>query len=168
MKCLRELDYRVVGYHEIPAEEMPYKPVGVSRLNRGITMLITIIVAVLLACVAGAGIGGGGLLTVYLTLALDMGQIQAQALNLAAFVLSALSSSVMQYKNRTMPDLKLILLCSGSAIPGVLIGTGIRDNIPSGLLRLVFGVVLTVAGFAVLISDVKKSLLLSATKRKIR
>ncbi len=131
-------------------------------------MLFTIIVAVALACAAGAGIGGGGLLTVYLTLALDMGQIQAQALNLAAFVLSALSSSVIQYKNRTMPDIKLILLCSLSALPGVLLGTAIRDSIPSGLLRLVFGIVLTVAGITVLFGNVKKSLHISATKRKIR
>lgn len=130
-----------------------------------------IAVLFVLASAAGAGIGGAGLLVVYLTLIHGMDQVQAQALNLAFFVLSALSSAAVQIKNRTLPDLRLIMFCSAASIPGVFFGTYLRNMMSNDVLRMAFGALLLITAFIVLRKEFKtKPLLLkyhnNAKKKK--
>lgn len=117
-----------------------------------------IIALLILAAASGAGIGGGGLLVVYLTQLRGMAQIPAQALNLAFFIISALSSAAVQRKHGSLPDLKLTAFCSTAAIPGILLGTYLRGMMTGGGLRTIFGVLLLITGGGIIIKEVKMKL----------
>ena len=69
------------------------------------------IIVLILSMAAGCGIGGGGLLVVYMTLALSFEQNAAQATNLLLFIVSAVSSAVVQMKDKALPQMKVILFC---------------------------------------------------------
>jgi len=129
-------------------------------------MILDILVLFVLAAAVGAGVGGGGLLVVYLTLARGFEQISAQAVNLAFFIVSALASACMQAKHRTMPDLRLIFLVSGAAIPGVLIGTAVRDMLSGYALRMIFGILLLITAFLVLRREFPPIISLHMSKKK--
>lgn len=118
-------------------------------------MITDIIVLLILAAATGAGIGGGGLLVVYLTLFRGYEQIPAQALNLAFFILSAFSSAALQWKNHSLPALRLIALCASAAIPGVFVGTFVRNQLSGSSLRVIFGVLLLITGGSVLWKEFK-------------
>lgn len=120
-------------------------------------MLLDIAAVLILSAAAGCGIGGGGLLVVYMTLFLDIGQISAQASNLLMFIFSAASSAVVQSKKHALPPLKLILLCSSCAIPGVFLGTYLRNFFPETALKTFFGSVLILAGLSVLYGNVRRA-----------
>lgn len=128
-------------------------------------MIADIIVLLLLAAATGAGIGGGGLLVVYLTLFRGYEQISAQAINLAFFILSAFSSAALQWKNHSLPSLRLIALCSAAAIPGVFVGTFVRNQLSGNSLRAIFGVLLLITGLSVLWKEYRHSFRRSKKKR---
>lgn len=134
-------------------------------------MIMDIFVLLILAAAVGAGVGGGGLLVVYLTLLRDFAQVPAQAVNLAFFIISAISSAAVQMKNHTLPDLRLILLCSGAAIPGVFLGTFLRNQMSGDSLRMAFGALLLITAFIILRREFKAEPILrrhhkNAEKRK--
>lgn len=114
-----------------------------------------IVALLVLAAASGAGIGGGGLLVVYLTQLRGMAQVPSQALNLAFFILSALSSAAVQKKHGTLPDLKATAFCSAAAIPGVLLGTHLRGMMTGDGLRTAFGVLLLITGGAVMWKEIR-------------
>lgn len=119
-------------------------------------MLISLIVFFVLSVAAGSGIGGGGLAVVYMTLVLDFNQLTSQCTNLLLFIISALSSFAVQFKNHSLPSIKTVLFCSFSAIPGVFLGTWLRGMLDTSLLRLFFGIVLVLTGLSVLPRCVRK------------
>lgn len=112
-------------------------------------MLLSALIVFILSAAAGCGIGGGGILVVYMTLVLGTPQLTSQATNLVIFIISALSSAIIQRKRHSLPDIKLILLCSSCALPGVLLGTLLRGWISSDGLKLYFGLFLIFAGMSV-------------------
>ena len=111
-------------------------------------MTVDIIASVLLGALAGMGIGGGGLLVIYLTLVKDYDQINAQAMNLLFFIFAS-TSSVHASKRKL--DARLISIFSVSGIVGSLVGTGIAGIIPSELTRTLFGSMLIISGVITLI-----------------
>ncbi len=120
-------------------------------------MLIPIIAALILSVASGLGVGSGGLLVVYLTLSsLAVPQNTAQSVNLILFIASAVTSAAVQRKNHALPNLKLITFLSFCAIPGVIIGSFVRNDMPLPMLKFVFGVFLITAGLSVLYSAVKR------------
>ena len=129
-------------------------------------MTFDIIASLLLGALAGMGIGGGGLLVIYLTLVKDFDQINAQAINLLFFIFAAASSLAVHAKKRKM-DIRLISIFAVSGIVGSLVGTGITALIPSELTRKLFGAMLMISGAVTLIristADIKKR-----RKQKIR
>lgn len=131
-------------------------------------MLSDVAAVLILSAAAGCGIGGGGLLVVYMTLFLDMGQISAQASNLLMFIISASSSAAVQKRRHTLPPMKLILLCSSCAVPGVFLGTYLRNFFNESDLKTFFGVVLILAGLSVLFGNARRAVryLLRAKKKK--
>ncbi len=130
-------------------------------------IFVDLLVLFILAVAVGAGVGGGGLLVVYLTLCRGFEQLPAQAINLAFFIVAALSSALFQAKNRTLPNPRLIAITALSALPGVFLGSRIRDSISSDSLKIFFGLFLIVAAFLVLRREFPSSGLLSGrTKSK--
>ena len=116
------------------------------------------IIVLILSMAAGCGIGGGGLLVVYMTLALSFEQNAAQATNLLLFIVSAVSSAVVQMKDKALPQMKVILFCSLAAFPGALLGTFLRGHFSERGLRVFFGYVLVFAGAGVLLKLIRAKL----------
>lgn len=130
-------------------------------------IFLDLLVLFILAVAVGAGVGGGGLLVAYLTLYRGFDQLPAQAVNLAFFIVAALSSALFQAKNRTLPHPRLIAVTALSALPGVFLGSRIRDGISSDSLGMFFGLFLIFTAFLVLRREFPSSgLLLGRTKAR--
>ena len=126
--------------------------------------IVDIIVMLVLATSAGAGIGGGGLLVVYLTLIKGTSHEIAAALNLLFYILSALSSTIANgIKNKKLM-LSPAIFCCTFALPGAFVGAYVREQISEGILRAVFGVMLVAAGIWFGIPNIKN--LLTSNKKK--
>ncbi len=117
------------------------------------------IVMLILAAASGCGIGGGGLLIVYLTLFKGVNQTAAQAVNLLFYIISAGASAVYRIKRKSAENLRSALFCSAIAIPGVYLGSVIRNNISESYLQVIFGALLISAGLWIGISNIKKTIL---------
>ena len=112
------------------------------------------IIFLLLAILYGCGMGGGGLLVVYLTMACGMAQGDAQALNLFFYVIASTSSALLLLRRRAV-DPRLVMLCAAAGIPGAYFGSVLREMISVGLLQKIFGVLLVVTGASVFFSGAK-------------
>ncbi len=105
-------------------------------------------IAVFIAGVLGAmGLGGGGVLIIYLTLFMAVDQLVAQGINLFFFMATAVVSIVIHSRNgyinyKILP--KLILW----AIPGVFLGIYLREQLPTQLLGKAFGLLLIIMGIS--------------------
>ena len=68
------------------------------------------------------GLGGGGVLVLYLVLSLGEEQITAQGINLLFFIpCAALSTAVHSFKK--LIDWKTVLAAAAGGLPGVLLGS---------------------------------------------
>lgn len=114
-----------------------------------------LLVMLLLAVLYGCGIGGGGLLVVYLTLVRGVSQGDAQALNLFFYIVASSASALLLMRRRTV-NLRLVLLCSLAGIPGVAFGSLLRRVLSVTLLRRIFGGMLILTGASVFLAKRKK------------
>ena len=102
------------------------------------------------------GVGGGGLLVIYLTLFESTEQLVAQGTNLCFFILFGLASTIYNViKKKIVWKTTLILSLSG-AISSVL-GSILTSQINPYLLRTVFGGMLVLSGGASLVSSFVKN-----------
>lgn len=110
-----------------------------------IPVWITAVAAGVAGVLSGLGIGSAGLFVLYLTLVLGMEQVAAQGLNLIFFILSAGASLLLHVGKRHIPwaVVGLLIAC---ALPGAAVGTYLVSLLDSGLIRRMFGVMLTVSG----------------------
>lgn len=118
-------------------------------------MVWNILAAFFSGAVGAMGLGGGGVLVLYLTLALHMPQLQAQGINLLFFLPCALISIVIQLKRR-MIDKSVVLYMAGGGIVGVLIGMVLTQHISTGILSKLFAAFLIVVGLLELFGKQKK------------
>ena len=73
---------------------------------------LDIIISTAVAMLAGVGVGGGGLLVIYLTLAVTMPQLEAQGINLLFFIAASLGASILnllQGRVKVKPLLPVII-----------------------------------------------------------
>lgn len=106
--------------------------------------MIDFIAALLCAILAAMGVGGGGLLVIYLTLIKDMPQLSAQGVNLLFFLPSALISVLFKRKLFKSQKELIFLICPTAIISSLafcLIG-GFMDET---LIRRIFGIFLIFA-----------------------
>ena len=97
------------------------------------------------ALLAGLGVGGGGLLVLYLTLVRHIPQAEAQGINLLFFLCAAGAAFLVNRKRRRFRwQTVLLLAISGiiMAIPGALLATVVNPM----LLRKGFGGLLILSG----------------------
>jgi len=77
---------------------------------------IDFIAGICVSALAGLGVGGGGLLVIYLTIVKDIPQIESQGLNLLFFVAAGAASLIIHIKKRRLDAKNLIvIIISGSA-----------------------------------------------------
>lgn len=100
---------------------------------------------ILSGVIGSMGLGGGGVLVLYLTLALNMPQLQAQGVNLIFFIPCAVVSLIIHAKNGLVKwKLALPLAALGSA--GVLLGFFLVDKIPVAMLSKAFALFILFLG----------------------
>lgn len=107
--------------------------------------VIDYVAGMLIAVLAGMGVGGGGLLVLYLTFIKNMPQLDAQGLNLAFFVSASLSSLIYHIRKREM-NFKLTLLLGLFGLPGAYLGFKTAAAAAPETVRCVFGWLLIVSG----------------------
>ncbi len=110
-------------------------------------MILTIFLYVLFGFVSGIfgglGMGGGTLLIPLLTIFLGLGQKLSQGINLVAFLVMALFSLVIHFKNGYLETRGIIYII----LSGIVFSVGgalLASVISAGTLRTAFGVFLCV------------------------
>lgn len=109
-------------------------------------MSIAVILAgVISGILGGMGLGGGGVLILYLTIFGGVEQLRAQGINLMFFIPSAAVALAIYLKRGAIKIKPLIPFIIGG-VPGVFLGIFISSALGSNLLSKVFGVALFAFG----------------------
>lgn len=116
--------------------------------------MLDLLIGTAVAVLSGMGVGSGGLLVVYLTLAGGMAQPAAQALNLFFFIFAAGASTAVNIRRRNIAWGCVVLLGVGGVI-GAVAGSALAAVIKPRVLRILFGLMLTFTGARGLIGSVR-------------
>lgn len=103
-------------------------------------------IAGILSGTAGAlGIGGGGILILYLVLFADMDQVTAQGINLLFFLPCGLVAIVIHAVKKRIPW-RQVFPCVAGGIAGVFVGLWVLSRIDTGWLGKIFAAGLIALG----------------------
>lgn len=107
--------------------------------------MLDVIVSFATAALSGMGVGGGGLLLLYLTLFCDVAQKEAQLTNLCFFLAASTASLPVHVLKRKISAAAVMLLASGGVL-GAVCGSLWAKNTDGELLRIMLGGFLAVSG----------------------
>ena len=114
-------------------------------------------VAGVLSGILGAlGVGGGGVLIIYLVVFMNLDQITAQGINLLFFLPCGLVAIIIHAIKKRIRWATVLPCVIGGAV-GVLIGTWLLNYIGSALLRYIFAAGLILLGIKELVLSFNKS-----------
>ena len=108
--------------------------------------LISIAVGIALGFLTGLGTGGGSLLVLWLTLALQMDPVQAKIINLMFFLPAALISTFLRWRQGGIPFQKILLPAAAGCAMAALFSV-LSKNMDTELLKNLFGILLLYTGF---------------------
>ena len=111
---------------------------------------------ILISALAGLGVGGGGLLVIYLTMAKDIPQLEAQGINLLFFVAAGISSLSVHIKKRKLELKNIIVMIIFGSI-GAVIGSFIANLTDGEITKKIFGGFLFISGLTELLSKTNKT-----------
>ena len=111
-----------------------------------------IIAGIICSALAAMGVGGGGLLVVYLTEFAKMDQRMAQGINLVFFLCASVTALAVHVKTRRLAYNVAWLFAIGGAA-GSAVGSLFARSVDSSLLRLCFGILLIFAGGNVIFKE---------------
>lgn len=94
----------------------------------------------------GMGMGGGTLLIPLLTIFLNMDQYLCQGINLLSFLIMAIISIAIHFKNNLIEINVVFPLVFGGVIFSIL-GAFLAGLLPSNILKIIFGIFLCFLGF---------------------
>ncbi len=112
--------------------------------------------ATVIALLSGLGVGSGGLLVIWLTMAEGMDAESARGLNLLFFVFSA-SSALLVHLLKGRVKFSLTVLLSAFACIGTLAGTYIGSHLDPLWIKRIFGAMLLISGVYALAGNIFKS-----------
>ncbi len=112
-------------------------------------IIADIIAAFLIGALSGMGIGGGGLLVIYLTLLRGVDQLSAQGVNLYFFIFAS-AASLFYHSVKRKINYPAILFCSSVGMLFAYMGSLTASVCDPGLIRKLFGAMLIFAGCMVL------------------
>ncbi len=119
-------------------------------------MIGAIIAGLLSGVISGMGIGGGTILIPALTMFLQIGQHQAQGVNLLYFLPTAAVSLWVHFKNKSV-NFKLSIPIILFGLLGAVLGALLAGILKAKLLRRLFGVFLLAMGCYEIFKKEKKS-----------
>lgn len=99
----------------------------------------------IIGTMTGMGIGGGGLLVIYLTLLRGVQQLSAQSLNLYFFIIASAASLLIHFRRRRIEISRVIPAVAAGMIFAFL-GSHTAGILPEELIRRLFGIMLIVSG----------------------
>ena len=111
--------------------------------------IIDVAAGLLFGALAGMGIGGGGLIVIYLTALRGFSQIDAQGTNLLFFAVAAAASMFIHLKKRKIKVIP-VLIMSLTGLVGAYFGARVTAVIPQELTRKLFGLMLIGSGIITL------------------
>lgn len=113
--------------------------------------IFDIIAAIISGIAASLGIGGGGILIIYLTLFASMDQLKAQGLNLLFFIPCGIIAIIIHLKNKLIDKgYSVPLICGG--VVGALVGNYFATKINTDILGKIFAVFIILIGLRELFS----------------
>lgn len=104
-----------------------------------------LIIGFLAGFAGGLGVGGGGILLLYLTAFAGTEQLPAQGINLIFFLPTAAAALFLHFKNGFV-KWKTVLFAVLFGIPGVFLGSFLAGNLDKTLLRTAFALLLLFIG----------------------
>ncbi len=108
-------------------------------------MLLNILAAFLSGVAGAMGLGGGGVLVLYLTLYLKLNQLKSQGINLIFFIPCSIVALIMHTKNKLIAWKEIIPFIIGGII-GVTTGIIVIKYIETNLITKLFAALLIVMG----------------------
>lgn len=117
--------------------------------------MLDFIIAALTAALSATGVGGGGLLVLYLRLVRNTEQLCAQGINLAFFTVSSVFAVLVHCKKRKL-NFPLIFIVGILGFAGAFVGLCIVKRLDVGLLQKAFGALIALCGAKTLFTKVKK------------
>lgn len=107
--------------------------------------MITALAGILSGTLGAMGLGGGGVLIIYLTIFASVEQSVAQGINLIFFIPIAFIAICIYYKKKLI-SLKLALVCSAFGMVGAIIGSIVSGYISNDILKKIFALLLFIIG----------------------
>lgn len=108
-------------------------------------ILSTSIAGFLAGLIGALGLGGGGVLVMFLTVFMAVPQLKAQGINLLFFIPVGLFALIFHIRQKLI-DYKTALPAIGLGLIGAVCGSMLARFIGSGKVRILFGVMLAVLG----------------------
>jgi len=108
-------------------------------------ILLAALAGILAGAAGSVGIGGGGILLLFLTAFINTPQLKAQGINLIFFLPCAALALIFHHKQH-MVEWKVTLFCLLGGLAGVCGGIFLSGIIGGDMLRKIFGVMLLVLG----------------------
>lgn len=108
-------------------------------------LIFDIIAGLSIGILSGMGIGGGGLLVVYLTVLRNMDQISAQGINLYYFIFASAAALLVHMRKRKI-NFPLVFYFSLFGMPAAFLGCATAKASAPETVRSAFGGMLIVAG----------------------
>ena len=108
-------------------------------------VFLGVIFGVLGGVIAGMGMGGGTLLIPLLVIFLSFDQLQAQTINLLAFLPMALASLIIHFKNHLV-DFKSTWVIALFGMLGAIFGAYATTLVDTKTLKICFGAFLIILG----------------------
>ena len=113
------------------------------------------LISLIISTLSGMGVGGGGLLVIYLTLIQNVEQLISQGANLCFFVATAIASTIYNsFKKKIYWKTTFVLSTVGIIFS--IFGVWIAGKINPYFLRKIFGIMLIISGSFSLISAFSK------------
>ncbi len=116
--------------------------------------MATLIAGILSGMIGSMGMGGGGVLIIYLSLFTDISQSRAQGINLLFFLPIALIS-VLRYSHKKLIVWKLAVPLALFGLIGTVLGSCLCGRFDNTILAKLFGILLCVMGVSALFSRSK-------------
>ncbi len=119
-------------------------------------MIVAILTGLLSGVISGMGIGGGAILIPALAFFLNVGQHEAQGINLLYFIPTAIVSLVIHFKQKSV-NVKVAWPVILFGLVGAVFGSLLAGILQANLLRRLFGVFLFLMGLYEIFKKDKKS-----------
>ena len=124
-----------------------------------------IVAGLISSALAAMGVGGGGLLVIYLTEFLKMDQRLAQGINLVFFLCASATALAVHTRTRKLAYKTALLFGAGGAA-GAIVGSLFAHKASSNTLRFCFGILLIFASVSVIWKELLRPVLTKLRSRK--